>query len=362
MSTKEYPLSVHFEGPGLKMDGLPIGELGEALIAIQRLVYKAHLIQNGGQFVHAAITDEDRQKYALQIAKRKHGSEEIFLNWLHATLNDSVVQAQLSSILTILSGAALTYVKNKVSETLKNLQIGKPNADADELVVRMYPEIQEIVKHIGNPMVEKQPRKKPGDRKKVRHQPKPRVDKIKISIAGIRRPIVFDEKVKDHVRSLENSTKYGEEQTITGSVDKAHILKTKCIEAVIGKEKFWVRMCLTPVEAGSQNTKKAQLQEEKAKRMLRYVLKQLSNRNRKNEFKFTGKPVYRLGRSPGWFNEFEVTKIKAVHTPPKPKKKKAAPAPSPKRKLSRKGIKNVLKKNVKAPAKTKPSGKKVGGK
>lgn len=330
MGTKEYPLGIRFEGPGLKQDGLPIGELGEALIAIQRLVYKAYLIQNKGEFVHAALTDAERQKYALQIARRKHGSEFILLNWLQNTLQDPVVQEKLAAILTMFSGAALTYVENKVRDKLRHARLGRAKDDADELALRMFPEIQEIVKHIGNPMPEKQPRKQPGDRKKVRRKPKPRVDSISISVAGLGRPIVFDQKVKENVRSMENSTKYGKERTITGSVDKAHVLKSKCIEALIGREKFWVKMCLNEVEAPVRRTKKALLaREEKAKRMLRYVLKHLSNRNRTNEFNFTGRPVYRLGRSLGWFNEFEVESIKAVQPPPKRSKQRKTSAAPP---------------------------------
>lgn len=331
MATKEYPLSVRFEGPGLKIDGLPIGELGEALIAIQRLVYKAYLIQNRGEFVHTAITDAERQKYALQIARRKHGSEFILLNWLQQTLNDPLVQEKLASLLSMLGGAALTYMENKVRDKLKRARLGRAKDDADELALRMYPEIQEIVKHIGNPMVEKQPRKKAGDRKIVQRKPKPRVDSISISIAGVKRPIVFDETVKAHVRSMEDSIKYGKEVTITGSVDKAHVLKSKCIEALIGKEQFWVKICLNQVEPDKKRGKKVLAREEKAKRMLRYVLRHLSNRRRSNAFEFTGRPVYRLGRSLGWYNEFEVEKIKAVSEPPKrPKKKPAGVKVAPK--------------------------------
>lgn len=325
MSTREYPLSVHFEGPGLKTDGLPIGELGEALIAIQRLVYKAYLIQNKEEFVHTAITDAERQKYALQIAKRKHGSEFILLNWLQNTLQDPVVQEKLVSILTIMSGAALNYVENTVREKLNRIRIGKSNPEVDELALRMYPEIQEIVKHIGNPMVERQPRKKPGIRKGVKRNPKPRVASISITIAGMKRPIVFDEKVKEHVRQLENSTKYGAHRTITGKVVKAQVLKNNCIEAQIGNNQFWVKMCLYQIEPGKRKTKKALAMEEHAKTLLRRVLKHLSNRRRTNEFKFTGRPIYRLGRSMGGYNEFEVENIEAVEVPSKrPKKKKVA--------------------------------------
>lgn len=338
MSIKEYPLSVHFEGPGLKTDGLPIGELGEALIAIQRLVYKAYLIQNKEEFVHTAVTDAERQKYALQIAKRKHGSEFILLNWLHNTINDPVVQEKLVSILTVLSGAALNYVENTVREKLNKLRIGKSNPEADELALRMYPEIQEIVKHIGNPMVERQTRKKPGDRKDVKRKPKPRVDSISITIAGMKRPIVFNEKVKERVRQLENSTRYGALRTIIGKVVKAQVLKSNCIEAQIGSNKFWVKMCLFQIAPGKRKTKKALAKEEHAKTLLRRVLKHLSNRRRTNEFEFTGYPIYRLGRSMGGYNEFEVEEIKPVEVPPKrPKKKKAAaPAKPAVRKVGRK--------------------------
>jgi len=342
MPAKEYPLSIRFEGPGLKTDGLPIGELGEALIAIQRLVYKAYLIQNREEFVHTAITDMERQKYALQIAKRKHGSEFILLNWLQTTLNDTLVQEKLMNILTILGGAALTYVESKVRDKLKSVRLGRANSDADELALRMYPEIQEIVKHIGNPMVERQPRLKPGERKKVQRKPKPRVNSISISIAGMNHPIVFDEKVKEHVRSIENSTKNGKLQTIIGKVDKAHVLKSNCIEALIGKQQFWVKMCLNPVEPPKKIGKKVLAREKKAKTMLSRVLKHLANRKRTNEFSFTGRPVYRLGRSLGWYNEFEVESIEPVQAPPKKKNKKVS-VKSAKTKVIEKGRKTPAK-------------------
>lgn len=326
MPAKEYPLSIRFEGPGLKADGLPIGELGEALIAIQRLVYKAYLIHNGEEFVHTALTDMERQTYALQIAKRTHGSEYIFLNWLQGALNDPVIQEKLASMLTMLGGAALTYMEKTVREKLKKIRIGKPNHDVDELTLRMYPEIQEIVKHINNPMVEK-PKRKPKGPDAEEPKPLPRVDTISIAIAGMKHPIVFDKEVKEHVQKLENSTKYGELQTITGRVDKAQILKSNSIEALIGKKQFWVKMCLNQVEPGKKKTKKALAREEKAKRLLRKVLRHLSNRKRTNEFNFIGRPVYRLGRSLNWYNEFEVEDIKAVSVPPKKRsKKKTAPA------------------------------------
>lgn len=325
MPTTEYPVSVHFEGPGLKTDGLPIGELGEALIAIQRVIYKAYLIQNKEEdFFHTAITDEERQKYALQIAKRKHGSEFIILNWLKDTVQNPVVQEKLAKILTVISGAALTYVENSVRDKLQKFRVGKANSDADELALRMYPEIQEIVKHIGNPVVEKPPRAKPGDRKKVKRTPKPRVDSISISIAGMKRPIVFDEKVKENVRRMENSIRYGQQQTIVGKVDKAHVLKSKCIEALIGEKQFWVKMCLYQAEPGKKKTKKVQAKENKARSMLSNVLKHLANRKRTNEFKFTGRPIYRLGRSMSWYNEFEVEKIEPGQVPAKRQHKKKA--------------------------------------
>ena len=46
--------------------------------------------------------------------------------------------------------------------------------------------------------------------------------------------------------------------------------------------------------------------------MFRDVLKHLANQKMSNEFYFTGRPIYRLGRSFSWYNEFEVEKIEPV--------------------------------------------------
>jgi len=328
MSTAKYPLSIRFEGPGLKTDGLPIGELGEAMIAVQRLIYKAYLIQDKRDFVHTSITERERQRYALQIANRKHGSEHVMFTWLAETLNNPLVQEKIAGMLTLLSGAAMTYVERAVRSKLENAAVGSDqskNADADELALRMYPEIQEIVKHIGNPVLDEEQPPPKGPRKKVKRMPKPRVKSVRITIAGVRRPIVFDQTVKEHVKKIENSTRYGAVRIITGKVDKAHVLKGDCMEALIGEDQFWVKLCMKKAEEKPQpkrsKKKPKQPQEQKEKRMFRKVLTHLSHRNASNEFNFTGRPIYRLGRSLSWYNEFEVEYLEPVH-PVQPRKKR----------------------------------------
>jgi hypothetical protein len=329
MSTRKYPLSIRFEGPGLKTDGLPIGELGEAMIAVQRLVYKAYLIQNKRDFVHTSITEIERQKYALQIADRKHGSEHVMFTWLAETLQNPIIQQQIASMLVLLGGAALKYVERVVKITLDDMTVGPDqpnNEDADELALRMYPEIQEIVKHIGNPMIDGEPQ--PKGKRRI-----PRINSVRITIAGVKRPIVFDQKVKEHVKKIENSTRYGPLKTIVGKVDKAHVLKGDCIEALIGEEQFWVKLCMKKEgdekpkkkQSGKNSKKTGQVVEKKEKKMFRQVLGHLANRKTSNEFYFTGRPIYRLGRSLSWFNEFEVEKIDPVQPPPKSPRKKRAP-------------------------------------
>lgn len=331
MSAKEYPLSISFEGPGLKADGLPIGELGEAMIAVQRLIYKAYLVQSKQDFVHTSINEFERQKYALQIASRKHGSEHLVFTWLKDTMQDPTVRQLIGDMLVLLGSAATTYVKQAVKAKLDRVKVESKfkNEEADELALRMYPEIQEIVKHIGNPMVDRKPRRVIKGHP-IKRIPKPRVDSVRIDIAGVNQTIVFDEKVKEHVKNIENSTRYGARRTIIGKVDKAHVLKGDCIEALIGKEQFWVKLCMKKEEGGTKKkqTKKGLERDKKEKRLFRMVLRHLSNRNKSNEFYFTGRPIYRLGRSLSWYNEFQVDNIEAVQAPNKrPRKKQTAQRP-----------------------------------
>jgi hypothetical protein len=309
MSTEEYPLSLRFEGPGLQTDGMPIGELGEALIAAQRLVYKAYLVSTRKDVVHTVLSDMERQRYALQIATREHGSEFVLLNWLSSTVQDAAVQGLIKDMLVLLGGAAVSYLRGDLKSRLKRLN-EKPNSRArgvDELAVRMYPEIQELVSHIGTAL--------PGEKttvvKKrggVKHIPTPRISSLSISIAGANQPIVFDEKVKNYVRNIENATVYGETKKIYGMIDKALIRQGNCIEALFGEKRFWVKVRIREDEPqetqGSTKRKKS-----RKDKIFRRVLRHLSQPDSSNKFRFVGRPIYRFGRSAGWFNEFEAENI-----------------------------------------------------
>ena len=324
MSTDEYPLSIRFEGPGLKTDGLPISELGEALIAVQRLVYKAYLVSTKKDTVHISLSNMERQKYALQIATRKHGSEFVLMNWLSNTIHDPIAQDLIKEMMILLIGATGSYMKKDLKIRLKRLN-EKPNSKArsvDELAVRMYPEIQELVSHIGTAMAEEKPRfVKKG--KRVKKIQTPRVTSFSISIAGSKRPIVFDQKVRNYVKKMENLTVYGDVKTIYGMVDKALLHRGTCLEALFGDKRFWVKVCIQEDESQKEQEGKKGNTSRKDK-IFRRVLRHLAQPNSLNQFKFVGRPIYRFGRTAGWFNEFEAVNITAVK--PKTQKKKLSSA------------------------------------
>ncbi len=199
MSKKKFPLSIRFVGPDLERNSTSILDLGESLIALQRVVHKAYLISAGRHFRHATVPRDLRRKLALQIAERKPGSDLINLDWMvHEVLTP--LPASLLSGLILMTGKAMgLYAYRGIAGRLKKLKMGSSKAEerrVDELAVRLYNEIQDLVSRVGlEPAYSK------------------------------------GEKV------------FGEDESIVGVVDKAHTYNRNCVE-VRSVNGFWVKVCM----------------------------------------------------------------------------------------------------------------------
>ncbi|MGB1250603.1 MAG: hypothetical protein ACPG8W_08340 [Candidatus Promineifilaceae bacterium] len=71
-------LILQFDGSRLNVETMPIYELGEVLIATQRIVHKAYLDNDSRPF-GSKVTRQERKDLALQISSRKKGSDWIEL-------------------------------------------------------------------------------------------------------------------------------------------------------------------------------------------------------------------------------------------------------------------------------------------
>ena len=68
-------LEVRFIGETLALHGIPIYELGTALVSIQRMVNKAHLVREHRWKYGSSPARGEREMLALQIGARRRGSD-----------------------------------------------------------------------------------------------------------------------------------------------------------------------------------------------------------------------------------------------------------------------------------------------
>ena len=71
--------TIRFSGEELKTRGVSIYDLSNSLLAIQRIVHKAHLSMKDKLLKGAFPNEEDRQILALQISERRRSSDSFGL-------------------------------------------------------------------------------------------------------------------------------------------------------------------------------------------------------------------------------------------------------------------------------------------
>src|SRR5712692_5332657 len=89
-------LHVHFVGPALETESVPIVELSTVLIALQGIINKAHLFRTDRLTKRANLSRREREEIALQLAFRRHGSDDY---WLTAFFTDPVVVAHIKELI-----------------------------------------------------------------------------------------------------------------------------------------------------------------------------------------------------------------------------------------------------------------------
>lgn len=182
-------ISLRFHGDALAKRSLPVYELATALIAVQRIVHKAALFNEGklGKGVH--LPTDKRETLALQIARHDKGSD---LWGLSPYLTDPAIGPILQGLIIAGLAGLTAYAGKKV------LPKKRPPKN-HTFVVNIFPEVKMLVDRVGN------------------------IGGVeKIEVVGhsdlIGQTVLLDGNTRDYVRSLEYQLIPGRKMTISGVI------------------------------------------------------------------------------------------------------------------------------------------------
>jgi hypothetical protein len=148
----EPPLSLKFSGEPLDTRSVPIYELGDTLVAVQRIIHKTFLFQNDRLKKRAQLTHNERQQLALRISERRQSSD---LYALVPFAVDPAIQQYLLTLLKVGLGALAKYVLKSVLSGPEKKNLGTTSIQARDvegsvLVGAIYAETVQITNHINN--------------------------------------------------------------------------------------------------------------------------------------------------------------------------------------------------------------------
>lgn len=135
-------LSIRFIGERLNEHGVSIYDLGESLLAIQRIVHKAHLAQAGRLIKNGYPTKEERESLALQLGERRRASDAFALVPI---LSDPAVQFAMLKLMDYIASGLIGYFVGDVIKRIKE----EPDPDKKIFIASIYKEIEGIAVRVG---------------------------------------------------------------------------------------------------------------------------------------------------------------------------------------------------------------------
>ncbi len=188
--------TLRFIGDELKIRGVSIYDLSHCLLAIQRIIHKAHLSLDG-RLVKGAFPDkEERQVLALQIGERRRASDAFAL--VSVLADASVQQYMLKLADYVLSGIVGYYVGDVLTKVRS-----EPDQNKQIFIGSIYTEVANIVNRI---------------------DASGGVEAISLGAPALGRPTIaaFDPQTKDYLGTLKNQYFLGDYQSIKGRVYKLY--------------------------------------------------------------------------------------------------------------------------------------------
>lgn len=263
----EPTLLLKFSGEGLDVRGVPVYELGDTLIALQRVIHKAYLFQHGRLGEGLPLRKAERQQLSLQIVDRERSSD---LYVLAPFLADPMVQQMVFMAAEVGLAALLDYGLHRVLDSsqqpTQQSRVKTRDVSGSFFAGAIYAETVQITNHINNI----------GG-----------VDSIHILPGGGTGlpPVRLDQETQSYVRYLANQTVYGPVQEIVGYVTRLH-----------------PNRLMADIKVGPGEFVRVHLDEE----MFKYVR---YGTEAEEYLRFTGAPVLRLGQTGETFNDFEAHSV-----------------------------------------------------
>jgi hypothetical protein len=248
---------------------MPIYDLGSTLIAVQRMVYKAHLTQQGQLERGTRLGTADRDVLALQIASHESGSDRYGLApFRPAHLPDLDINPVIASALS----AMTPYVHKDVQFSLdERVSLNSLLSFALYTDVLVLTDRIDIVRGI--------------ERLEITAEKFVTVDHV---------PLIIDDDVRDYVKSLKGQTITGKEQELSGELSRLDFERGYADVRVSSRQKVKVKVTEDIIER------------------LRYEA------SRTARVTFLGKPIHRFGKDIAYFDRFdaaEVLKISDLREP-----------------------------------------------
>ena len=266
---KEEPsLLLKFSGEGLDVRSIPIYELGDTLVAVQRIIHKTFLFENDRLKKHAQLTQDERQRLSLQISERRRSSD------VYALIPFAIDPAIQQYVLTLLKaglGALAKYALKSVLSDNSTQKSGTTTIHARDvqgsvLVGAIYAETVQITNHINNI----------GG-----------IDSIElIPSSGLNiSPVKLTTDTQTYVREIANESYRGEPDEIVGYVTR-----------------LYPNRLLAEIKLAPSRYVKVGLNEQSFN-FVRYKTEA------EQQLRFKGRPIVRLGKDLSTFQEFEAESV-----------------------------------------------------
>lgn len=189
-------LSIRFIGDGLDTHGANIYDLSHSLLAIQRIVHKAHLSMEDRLYKGAFPNKDERQRLSLQLGERRRGSDAFALV---SVLSDPTVQQYMTKVVDYVFAGIVGYY---VGDVMKRVHKEK-DQNKQIYIGSIYTEVANIVNRVGAV----------GE-----------VEAISLGSPILERETIasFNKDTKDYLAELKNEIILGNYQEIQGRVYKLY--------------------------------------------------------------------------------------------------------------------------------------------
>ncbi|WP_339899570.1 hypothetical protein [uncultured Gilvimarinus sp.] len=254
--------TIRFVGEDFNQRGVNIYDLGHSLLAMQRIVHKAFLSQEGRLQKGAFPRKEEREALSLQVGERKRKSDAFALV---PVLSDPAVQEAMKELAKYIFSGIVGYYTGNVLDKIHK----EKDQDKKIFIGSLYTEVANIVNRIdasgsveaislGSPLLERE------------------------TIAS------FNSETKEYLNSLKDEYFLGDYQEIKGSVYK-----------------LYPSSRIVAIKRAGGSTVSIFLKDEDFNE-IRY------RRETKPEYLFKGRPKYQFGVETKSVTEFEADAVEYV--------------------------------------------------